>query len=920
MARSSGNSRFTALVLALVAAPVALMAQSNTTSALSGVVKDPQGRPLAGALVRLSSPSLIGGERTVRSTENGSYRFAVLPPGKYRIVVEFQGFTTLVGNDTLELGRSSTLNWKFASGASATIEVVSADTSVDTASVNLTQNFKTEELATLPTDRSIGGIMNLTPGVNSNAAWGGNRRENAYMMDGINISDPSGGTVWIFPNPDWFSEIQVGGIGASAEYGSFNGGFVNGLIKRGGNDFSGSVNAYYGDTKWQAKSSNSALDPADKEINPAKDWDVAFNLGGPIIKDKLWFFLSVERIQADESRPGALVPYTNGKLLGLGKLTWQVTPNATLEFLAEYDYMKVEHRGIDKYTLPVASVQEISPDRTLGVTWTQTLGADKVLTLKAMGFSGRYDLLPYNGNAKPLDAYDTLNGIEYYNNTLTADWNYRSRVTASATFDWFKTGLFSAGDSHAFKFGIEREQAADEELEITPGGAQLNAYTDVDSLGNPALFTDYFMTGGGWNIRQRVNRMAAFVQDEWKLNERLTIRPGLRYERFQGRYYGADSNLWDKSTLAPRFGFNLALTSDLSDVLKGHWGRYYAGYSTFFIDRAIQSAIPKEVYYYWGAPADGYYGTQIDPLNAATWPVADPNDPANTPYQINNNLSTVDPNAKQPYTEETTLSYDHKFSGPMAGWTLSASWVYRQFKDTIVRKDLADDSEGYWRTYTNPLNGGTINAWVSGIAQDAAGEYLHQYVITNDSRAKRRYTAASVTMDRKLANGWSFNGTYTRAQSTGNVSRADGYDDTFASPNNQINADGKLPGTNKDEFKARGLVELPWNLKLSGTFTYLSGTQWTPYYRTGYIPTRQYIYTEIRGSERYPSRRLLDLRLTESINLPWKAKADVFVEVFNVLNSGSTIAWTERINSAYYLYPSTVETGRRLRLGFRLNF
>jgi hypothetical protein len=891
---------------------VALLAQSNTTAALTGVVKNPKGVPLAGATVRISSPSLIGGERNMRTSENGSYRFAVLPPGKYRIVVEAPGLVTLVGNDTLELGRSSTLNWKFAAQAGATVEVISAETSVDTASVNLTQNFSTEELATIPIDRSIGGIMNLTPGVNSNAAWGGNRRENAYMMDGINISDPSGGTPWIFPNPDWFSEIQVGGIGASAEYGSFNGGFANGLIKKGGNEFTGSLNAYYGDTKWQAISSNKQLEAADKVINPAKDWDAAFNIGGPIIKDKLWFFASVERIQSDESRPGALVTYTNGKLLALAKLTWQVTPSSTLEFLGEYDYMKVEHRGIDKYTLPIASVQEISPDRTLGVTWTQTLGTDKVLTVKALGFSGRYDLLPYNGNALPLDAYDVYHGIEYYNNTLTADYNYRSRATVSATFDWFKSGLLSPNDSHAFKFGLEREQAADEEKEITPGGAQLNAYNDVDSLGNDILMTDYFMTGGGWNIRQRVNRLAAFVQDDWKVNDRLTLRPGLRYERFQGRYYGADSNLWDKTTIAPRFGFNLALSADLSNVLKGHWGKYYAGYSTFFIDRAIQSAIPKSVYYYWGGP------TQIDPLNPASWPTADPTDTGSI-YQIDNNLSRVDPNARQPYTDETTLSYDHKFSGALSGWTLSASWVYRQFKDTIVRKDLADDP-GYWRTYTNPITGGTIPAWVSGIAQDANGEYLHQYVITNDDRAKRRYAAGSVTLDRKYANGWSFNSTYTRAQTTGNVSRADGYDDTFASPNNQINADGKLPGVNKDEFKARGIVGLPLNLKLSGTFTYLSGTQWTPYYRTGYIPTRQYIWTETRGAERYPARRLMDLRLTESIDMPGKSKIELFGEIFNVFNSGTVTAFTERINSSVYLYPSTVETGRRLRLGFRFIF
>ncbi|HEX7554429.1 MAG TPA: carboxypeptidase-like regulatory domain-containing protein, partial [Geothrix sp.] len=284
MTRIPGISRFSALVLALVACPAALLAQSSTTAALTGVVKNPKGAPLAGAMVRVSSPSLIGGERAVRTAENGTYRVPMLAPGRYRIVVEAPGLTTLVSNETLELGKTSTLNWKFAAAASVTVEVIAA-ASEDVATTSLTQNYSTEDLATLPVDRSMSGIMNLTPGVNGKAAWGGDTGENAWLMDGMNIGDVSGNSQWLYANPDWFSEVQVGGIGAAAEYGNFNGGYTNALVKRGGNELAGSFNIYYADAAWQAKTSN-RYPGLNRDLQPGKTYDAAINVGGPIIKDK----------------------------------------------------------------------------------------------------------------------------------------------------------------------------------------------------------------------------------------------------------------------------------------------------------------------------------------------------------------------------------------------------------------------------------------------------------------------------------------------------------------------------------------------------------------------------------------------------------------------------------------------------------
>ncbi len=926
MSRGNGFSRVSALALTLVAAPVALVAQSSTTSALAGLVRDGKGQPIAGATVRISSPAMIGGERVARTVENGSYRFPILPPGRYRIVVEAPGKTPLTGSELLELGRTSTVNWKFQDVAAAVVEVVDSGTAnLDSAPTGVTANYNTTELATLPTERSLTGIMNLTPGVNSNRAWGGDTRENAYMMDGINISDPQSSTQWIYPNPDWFSEIQVGGLGASAEFGGFTGGFVNGVIKRGGNDFSGNFSGYYGDNKWQARTSNKdpRLTEADKVLAPAKDWDVALSVGGPILKDKLWYFTSIERKSSENSPIGAPLPVRRQDVLALMKLTWQVIPSATLEGLFEYDYLGRDRRGISIDTEPNASSKQVAPNRSYGLTWTQSIGSDKVLTLKAFGYSGRNDQTGYNGEEYALDAGDAFNGIQYYHNPSTFTFDYRARSTFSATFDWFRTGLITAGDNHAFRMGIEHESITDEEVKRSPGGIGLVGNVVSEDINGdpipPFVETDYFFTGGGWDIKEKASRLSLFIQDAWTVNDWLTLRPGLRFEQQKANAYGQPT-VWDTKTVAPRFGATIALTSDQKNILKFHWGRFYSAFSASYIDRQYQSMLPPEVQYKWGTSASGYEPVPIDPNNYATWPVPVPNDPANPATDIISSYAPTDPNAKQPYMDEVLLAYEHKFKGP---WTASATYLYRVNKDNLLKRDQAVDN-GSWAPFTtddyrkdwdNPSEI-TIPVWYSTIASDQ-----HQWIVTNIPEAKRAFWSATVSVSRQFQDGWSLNASYTRARRYGNSYKTNGYDELFESPNNLINSNGLLPGFDDDEIKLHGLYELPWKMRISGAFTYLSGQHFTPYVRTSRIlGVRYYPNVQPRGSEKYPDSKLLDLRVTQIFPISRKTSAEVFVEVFNVLNVGTALAWTERINSSLYKLPSSVEQGRRVRLGFRVNF
>jgi hypothetical protein len=909
------------LALGLVGGPCVLIAQSNTTAALTGAVRDSAGRPLTGAVVRVSSPSLIGGERTTATVENGAYRMPGLPPGRYRIVVEAKGHTPLTGAETLELGRTSTVNWKFpANTSSAVVEVVATAAELDATPVGLTQNYDTTALATLPVDRSMEGIMNLTPGVNGKQAWGGGSKENAWLMDGMNIGDPSGNSQWLYANPDWFSEVQVGGIGAPAEYGNFNGGYTNALVKRGGNEFEGAFNIYYADSKWEAKTSN-RYPGLVRDLGAAKNYDVALNVGGPIIKDKLWFFASAWKRQEESTPIGALATTKRNYSNFLAKFTWQATPSATLEALMEYDGLPVDHKGLDSTTMPEASAKQIAPDRLFSLNWTQTLSSNLVFTAKVSGYSGNYEQRPYNGDLQGLDTEDTLstNGVEFFSNATWYQNDYRNRLEGVATLDYFKTDLIFPGDSHAFRFGIEQAQASDEETRRPTGGFILYGY-EGDTPGT--VVPDYFATGGGWMIKERTNRSALYLQDTWTINDRLSLRPGVRMERFQAAGYGK-STIWDRKVVAPRIGGSVALTSDLANVLKFHWGKYYAAFSTYFVDRAYSEWAPAEKDYVWNGPES------FNPLDRSTWG-AMPNPATAELIAEYPSISPLDPNAKQPYTEETTVAFEHKFSGP---WSLTASWVFREQKDILVRKDISSvtsgpNATGTWEQgsfwdYRNDPEGNTsrpFTYWLSGVNPDT-----QKWLIATAPDAKRNYVAGSIVLERKWMEDWSLNASFTRARRYGNMSRSDGYDSwgPYENPNYLVNANGLLPGYNDYEAKIHSVIALPWTMKFAVSFTYLSGERYTPYVQSSKndYGKRAYVFIETRGAEKYPSEHLLDTRISKDVKFSKKQNLELFAQVFNTLNSGTTLTFkSERANSSNYGVPGTVEQGRRLQLGVRYTF
>ena len=967
MARRSGSSQFSALVLALVAAPVALLAQSNTTAALTGTVRDPKGAPLAGATVRVTSVVLIGGERNTKTSENGSFRFGAIPPGSYRIVVEAPGMATITGTETMTLGQTATVNFKFAAAATATVEIVAEQVNASGAETAAATNISAEALAVIPIGRDLTQVAALTPGVNVSdttsgatvRAWGGDGAANSYTIDGLNVGDTKSGEKWVYANPDWFSSISVGGLGAGAEFGGFSGALINAVVKSGGNTVEGSLTAYYQDNKWAALRNNPAIAPADRQLYQGTYSDVTASIGGPILKDKLWYFVSASAISdsATDSPVGVAFPVKLNNPRFLGKVTWQVLPTATWDAFLEYDEVNRENRYANTYYTHEAAQKQESPSRLFTTSWTQALG-QSVLTLRLSNLNSRDDRSSYNPNGYTMEvsgsnglqpgvttatglsqtAYPELINKKYWGNVNRGNLlrkNFRGRTALAGTWDMFGSGWLGATDSHALRIGFELEQSKNEEQRsiASPNGIAYRTRVRVNG-GVLGLRPYRAITGSGRDLETQMDRQMVFVQDTWNVNSRLQIRPGLRFESNKGKSANGGSDLWSTSNVAPRLGFVFNVTEDQSQVAKLHLGRYYAGMSSDYFQRAIPGAYKNTNVFFWGASSN-----LVNPYNPTLIPVNTSLTGPDYFYAYNFNASTINPNAKMPYTDEVTLGYDVKVG---RNWTVGLTAVYRNQKDILVQNDPAWSNPAYIAgpplNLVSPITGQPFKAYVTDLVLGDPNNG-HQYNITNSSDAKNLYRMMTLSVDRAMANGWSFYAAMTWAKAEGNYNTTAAQDvNNFNDPNFQFNSFGRLPFVNDKEGRVRGTYEFPWAWKtrISGTFTYLSGERYTPLIDLSQSTfelnqNALYMYGAPRGSAKYPSRHLLDIRFSQELNFSNKVKTEFFLDIFNVLNDGKSYYWNEVAVDDFagfgvlgaapdYQKPFNVDDPRRLRIGFKLKF
>ena len=570
------------LGLTLACLALAGTAGAQTTSGtISGRVIDGQGLPLPGVTINAASPNLQG-VRASTTSANGDYTFIGLPSGQYKLTFELSGFQTI--EKTVTLAPTETLTVDSTLGVAAvseTVNVVADQASVLTQTAQVATNFKQDLVAMLPTNRDINASLLLAPAVHPTgpsgaySIAGAMSFESLFMVNGVNVSENLRGQANDLYIEDAIQETHVATAGISAEYGRFGGGVVNVITKSGGNLFSGSLRDTLNNDHWRTltpfETTQIAADPAHKELRIDKTIPTyEYTLGGPILKDHLWFF-TAGRLQTQQSGRSLVITnvpytYTDKTRRFEEKGTYSLNPNQT--FQGSYTKIidnqtndtfntsaSMDTRSLDNRQLP----QDLSTGSYNGVFGSH-------FTVEGRISSRHFSFI---GSGAP--STDLIDG------TLLLDRQRGNTRFWSPTFcgicdperrdntDVFGKGTYflstKNGGSHNIVFGYDlfndkrfannHQSGSDYRIFATTSFIQ---GTDVvpQFLGDGTTIIQWNpipQGSEGTNFRTH----STFVNDNWRVTSRLTANVGLRYDK----NHGADSAgrlVAKDSAFSPRVG------------------------------------------------------------------------------------------------------------------------------------------------------------------------------------------------------------------------------------------------------------------------------------------------------------------------------------------------------------------------------
>ena len=344
-------------LLLFLAAP--LWAQ-RTTGGISGVVKDPSGAVLPGATVTATGPNIVGAQTAV-ANELGLYRLVNLPPGEYQVSYTLTGFKT-VNRKGVRVGLGQQLEENASlevSQLQESVEVVAESSVVDTTSNEVGSNYDRTWVENAPLRRysffdlvkSSPGTLDGGDGSRRSMVYGSGYDENSFQLDGVDITDNYFNESSAEPNVDAIEEVEVLSLGAPAEYGNLTGAVFNIVTRQGTNQFHGDVNYFHQSDGLTSNNTTSLKNPDGTFVDACGDnrcpWvrdtfkDFTAQLGGPIVKDKLWFFASFQyqrdnyaNVGVDPSNPLAYI--RDGANRYLGKINWQI--NAQHKLVATFHH------------------------------------------------------------------------------------------------------------------------------------------------------------------------------------------------------------------------------------------------------------------------------------------------------------------------------------------------------------------------------------------------------------------------------------------------------------------------------------------------------------------------------------------------------------------------------------------------------
>jgi len=727
--------------------------QTVSEGTITGTVGLPTGEVLPGASLRLTSPALVAGALTATTDGRGHFVFLRVPPGEYSLVASMQGFkTTTVRGIVVERGSTVDVPFKMEIGSyEEQLTVTSELPVVDTHSSTISTTFDDKLLSKVPTSRNPFYDLALTaPGMSSvgaeqswlpsPSAYGSANSQNLNLVNGVNTTNPRG-SAWgsvVAVNYNTVEEVKVLSLGTKAEYGNYSGAAIDVITKSGGNEYHGDV-AYY--TQIGSPSNNQPtsagaswmkIDPS-LEItwDPKTNHDPSITLGGPIMRDKLWFYAGYDQPKSEIRSPLRTLPdVTDNKLYDL-KLTGQFGNNHRAWLGLHYEDTRQENttwgNGWDASMVYNSNITNFSPQfeyqwvaSPTNIVSLKFLAFDADQTPEVSGVTGHPGYINW---WKWLPVRDMGTGgdfpyIEGYKN---------KRQTYQVDLSHYAEDFLG---SHDLKFGVQYTKAEGNFL----GGYFQNvayfAYPYPYNFAVPAK--DWWWNGPEtwqWGTDENpvfpmyntVNKSnpyltvrnadstGAFADDTWVVNDRFTVNLGLRYDKMTAGYgtgyiyeplqspsdiknptvlreRSGKGTIYDFTTWSPRIGFAWTVTEDRKTVLRAHYGRYYAALGL----ESLRSAGPDRDPYTQDTWQYNLPASVVDLNGNGYWdPEETPNamrslwgrTPTNLMWSGSNNPSwrlEAAPGLRSPYTDQFNVSFQRQLGSDLA---IEFTYIYKAEKD-----------------------------------------------------------------------------------------------------------------------------------------------------------------------------------------------------------------------------------------------
>lgn len=927
------------LALALVAlAPLTALAQSDAnTGQLFGTVVDPDGKVMPGTTVEARNAE-TGFTRGAVSDASGFYRIALMPVGDYEIKATLAGFKTAIYRDVrISLGSSTRID--FALDISAVEEeiVVTAEAPVvETTNPNTSSTVSDEQIANLPLNgRDFSDFALLTPGATYGdpsavqGARGGlnvgaRAIQNSFNIDGANdqssfFGEERGGT----RPPFTFSQAAIKELQViRSDYGtqfSSSGAIINAITKSGTNSFRGELWTYYSSESMVSSTAGNDQTPS-REPSDFSRLQYGFALGGPVIRDKLHFFASIDAQAFDtpyfvqfrdfpfnrtadwEAITGldfatetggqtltqdGEIGQTNDALVFLVKFDWQLGANNLLtirdnystqegeNLTADYSNTGLSNNGLEEnsFNSLVLTLNSVISDTMFNEAYLQWAAEERPRTANntTIPEASIYSYRATWGQQNFLPNFLDENRIQLIDNLTLYSGNHTFKFGANLDFVSFDDGFFRYG-------------AGSYSYDEWENGSRENGFLDG---GMPYSYTQAFSDYNG-TVKFNNNYYAVYFQDEWRTTPNFTLTYGLRYE-FQQHDDPKETNpLYpltgqipnDDNNFAPRVGFAWDINGDGKSVLRGGIGMFYDNTPTLLdanamLTNGVRVILVSNRCSYQQCPEGGFPNTwgSLGELSS-----------------VRPDIFVYDPSFQNPETLRMSLGYEREIA---RNFSLGIDVIWSDSKH-LQRK---------WDQNLEP-NGGTTPAGHPTYDRGTVYSDLDQ-VMQFFSDAEQEYRAIILHGRKRFADRWFLDFSYTWSSSKDHDSNERSVSSSSDFPQDQFNLDYSWGYSNFDathKFVTSFGWQLPANFMVSGIYTWRSGFPFTAEdardnngdgYRneTAQVEVSPGVYTQYdRNTERQPSFTTFDLRLSWTANLGKRMQLELIGEVFNLFNSSNWLS------------------------------